>query len=766
MSHMPTSVIPPNLYNDLTDRLDELEAENAAQALQIAALQVGGGGGGGGGTNDNEISALAYGIDPTGVANSRLGMVAAVAAAAAAKKDLLIPPGTYLVAAAGSTTYFDLLASNITIRGVKGQTWFKHPPGMISSTPIVRVNNRSNVTFDGIGFDGGWGATVGVTDAIQMWAVSTPYVLGEKARTKISNVTRCYVCIVAGTSAGAGTGPNTNGADVTDGTVHWMYIGAGSVDNHNHVMQTDPRNYGLMLRGGSNITVRDCLFRDIYGDAIWVGSCGDTPALYRVGATNVKIIDTQIDLTARDGVAMAQKCTGVTFDGCTIWNTYSSPIDSEPVDQPINDVTINNCNLRVWWNAANPARSSNSAITVVGGATFGPSEANFARNYRVTNNKCWGSIVISDAADVVVEKNRVLLDWAGYSYSGIHVSGHSDDVQILNNRVYDRCTEDPLAGGRVHTAAVSVQVFTSGAINFQPAGVRVAGNRIYARNGRHGIKVEGSGALADGSGTLLPGIAFTPTTVTDTTVTLTPATWTVDQWVGYRFRIGAAWASVEHVNLPAGPGPYDTLSLFKESNYTSAWRSPTGEEIATPAAGPGVLWIPNAYVTVEDNYIDCTDDGYGAGGFGIFIYTIRAGMRVKTRRNEIKNANVDGINVDFEDANRPIIALELADNVAWDDQITPTCTSTIRFVPTVRVNKLIMRNNQAGDGVVNTVSGLTTGTWLVNDGLVQEWAGFGTPEAVVVAPIGSTYRRLNGGAATSYYVKESGAGLNTGWVAK
>jgi hypothetical protein len=43
--------------------------------------------------------------------------------------------------------------------------------------------------------------------------------------------------------------------------------------------------------------------------------------------------------------------------------------------------------------------------------------------------------------------------------------------------------------------------------------------------------------------------------------------------------------------------------------------------------------------------------------------------------------------------------------------------------------------------------------------------GSGTPEGVVTAPVGSTFHRTDGGAGTSFYVKESGAG-NTGWVAK
>jgi hypothetical protein len=44
-------------------------------------------------------------------------------------------------------------------------------------------------------------------------------------------------------------------------------------------------------------------------------------------------------------------------------------------------------------------------------------------------------------------------------------------------------------------------------------------------------------------------------------------------------------------------------------------------------------------------------------------------------------------------------------------------------------------------------------------------AGTGTPEGSLTAGIGSTFHRTDGGALTSFYVKESGTG-NTGWVAK
>jgi hypothetical protein len=44
-------------------------------------------------------------------------------------------------------------------------------------------------------------------------------------------------------------------------------------------------------------------------------------------------------------------------------------------------------------------------------------------------------------------------------------------------------------------------------------------------------------------------------------------------------------------------------------------------------------------------------------------------------------------------------------------------------------------------------------------------SGAGSPEGVVTAIVGSQYSRTDGGAGTSFYIKESGTG-NTGWVAK
>lgn len=46
-----------------------------------------------------------------------------------------------------------------------------------------------------------------------------------------------------------------------------------------------------------------------------------------------------------------------------------------------------------------------------------------------------------------------------------------------------------------------------------------------------------------------------------------------------------------------------------------------------------------------------------------------------------------------------------------------------------------------------------------------EFAGAGSPEGVITAPVGARFRRTDGGAGTALYIKESGTG-NTGWVGK
>ena len=54
---------------------------------------------------------------------------------------------------------------------------------------------------------------------------------------------------------------------------------------------------------------------------------------------------------------------------------------------------------------------------------------------------------------------------------------------------------------------------------------------------------------------------------------------------------------------------------------------------------------------------------------------------------------------------------------------------------------------------------------LTTSGVRVEHAGTNTPEGAIISSVGGLWRRTNGGAGTTLYVKESGTS-NTGWVAK
>lgn len=58
----------------------------------------------------------------------------------------------------------------------------------------------------------------------------------------------------------------------------------------------------------------------------------------------------------------------------------------------------------------------------------------------------------------------------------------------------------------------------------------------------------------------------------------------------------------------------------------------------------------------------------------------------------------------------------------------------------------------------------TGGINLVS-GSVLWRSGTGSPEGSITATVGSLWTRTDGGAGTTFYVKETGTG-NTGWVAK
>jgi hypothetical protein len=100
--------------------------------------------------------------------------------------------------------------------------------------------------------------------------------------------------------------------------------------------------------------------------------------------------------------------------------------------------------------------------------------------------------------------------------------------------------------------------------------------------------------------------------------------------------------------------------------------------------------------------------------------------------------------------------------------------------PALWVSRQTSSTNSATLGVGSSSTGSTNakavsvshGTnevfFVRHDGAVSslyQRFGSGSPDGVVTAPVGAVYHRTDGGAGTSFYVKQSDTG-NTGWVAK
>jgi len=140
---------------------------------------------------------------------------------------------------------------------------------------------------------------------LSSWTITTGYVVGDRA----TNAARCYECITAGTSAGSG-GPTTTSADITDGTVHWKYLGegTGAIDVEARSVLTGPlvavaRDISVIVTPvGGLSTVTNLLDADLGADI-------ETDAAFRVrredelGAAGTSPIDAlRADLLAVPGV--------------------------------------------------------------------------------------------------------------------------------------------------------------------------------------------------------------------------------------------------------------------------------------------------------------------------------------------------------------------------------------------------------------------------------------------------------------------------------
>lgn len=750
MSHMP-AITQPAALTALTavsvDGITMTGNGTPASPLVSTATPVG------------YITAEQYGATGDGSTNDLTALKNAVAAASAlgGLAALKLGPKTYIAGRDGANSWSLDLPSNFTLWGQKGLTWIKHPVGMPNaSVAVVRIDGKTNVTIRDVGIDGNWGnaatrvtsashdvalpaATINVADTTGFPASGSFTLVGSSAYQTIA-----YTGKTSTTFTGCTGG---TGALATDMAVGYVDANTGI----NHTAQVDPKNYGIMLRGARNVFIENVQIQQVYGDGIWMGFSATDSTLY---TRDVKLYGVNVYMAARNGFTVGQRTEDVTLRDCRTDFIYAQAFDTEPVGttQPARTVLLDHCHLDGWWNPGNASRSINSPLSIVGGSAAAPGQPNFARGYRVRDCTIKGSIIIGDACDVTIESCRIITDWNGNSFAPVYVDHLAEDVRIIGNYIYDRTS----TGSGGHDASIVVQRYGSSALTLQPSSVRVADNHIHCRNGVSGISVVGTGGGAWGiTPTLAAQETGTASASTSTTATDGTKTWTANQWQGFQFIMGGC------VGLVSANGVTGVT--------VASWTTPLGAPTPTPPAGPYTIQAITGVVELENNTIDCGADGNPAGAYGIVLNASQPGMRIRAHRNTIKNANNRGVYV-RNDNSQAFTALELTDNRAWDDQASPTCLSTIFFATPVAPTtpytpaRMVLRGNTFGQGVAAAIVGLTSGTWIVNDGIAAEWAGYGVPNGLVAADVGATYRRLDGGVGRTLWVKEAHSGLSTGWA--
>lgn len=551
------------------------------------------------------------------------------------------------------------------------------------------------------------------------------------------------------------TGTTLTGCTGGTGTISTGNGVWGAGNGLNQITQRDAQNRAIWLygKGGDvvDVVISGLDIRQMYGDGIWMGGDGtgggESGAIG--GTRNVTIRDCTIDMCGRNGITISY-ASGVRIHDCQIRNVITTAIDTEPVNAQCTDVVIDGNVCSCWWNPfLDPVKN---VLSIQGGVVTTPGEWNYAQGYRVANNRLFGSVSISDAFDVRVANNSIYCDFDGVSAPPIIVLMYADDIWIEDNYLYGRSTD----GTEQNIGVIQlVRQLIDGASATMPAGMHIRGNRIHARNGMDGISL----AMPGGGG----GFRGTATSVTGSALVQTGAGWSTNQFAGHQVVCGGVVGVI-------ATNTSDTLSLATwHLDTVHGWTDARGQPQDPPAPGAYTIQPTGGLVEITDNVIDCVaSDGKPAGRYGVSVDTTTTwnlffvDARIAIERNTVQGGNPHGIHV-FVYSLPPIKYLSIVENYVFDNQPISTCTHAVffdsltgSFDPVAQVGKLVIRDNRAGEQIRNHQGGISQGYWLVEDGAQQRFTGYGSPQNVIAAAIGSTMLRKDGGAGSTFYVKEAG----------
>lgn len=515
------------------------------------------------------------------------------------------------------------------------------------------------------------------------------------------------------------------------------------------------QGWGLFEVTAANTIIRNCVFKNALGAGIHVTATG----LDRVQIRNNEFNGTFSGITAdnlsgagemffqitgnrihdswataglQDGAIKLLNLGAATIGGDlslnTIWNwpRFSATVGIELQG------TFKRCNI-----VGNQVRGSGYAITL-----DGVQESDLIGN-RVSNFTDSG-IEMSAAVDVNSVGNTIEGGGTGNGYLVADTGG----------------TRITIEGGSVSDCAVAISgTFTSSAIKSVsfyavPAGVDV----IYSHNSPGPLLIENCDVYFDGAARFLDQLMDGATNATHIDV------------IGNRFRGKPTSEIISYNHTAAGTitdcdVAYNTIDTANNLPANGFVRDVSGGTIRQRFNSP------------INNAID-------------FNATDTAGVIKPVGKVDLNPATSDWINAELRLYNRMGDTLNQVASFQPATGLTtsPSFINLGQNYATVGTHgKLILYDGGDSGGSNSYVIGIADGLWygvptgkdhefLVNGSIVARIApnvitngtitwtkGAGSPEGVVSAPVGSTYTRTDGGAGTTFYVKESGSG-NTGWV--
>ncbi len=519
-------------------------------------------------------------------------------------------------------------------------------------------------------------------------------------------------------------------------------------------MQDDPKNHGMVygtendtFATNRNIVFRNCKLRNFYGDGL---------AIYYT--EGVKLLDSTIDCCARNNFTLSNDAKDVTIERNRLLHPFATAIDSEPVEGPTSGVTVRANKIETWWDYDSTIALM---ITVQGGVVNRPAVWNFTSDWVIEDNDIEGSIQVSNAAGIHINKNQVYTPTGGRA--PILVDQFCTDVWVDGNRVRGEGGNTADANrGCITILPYRFNDYSAGV----PTQVHVINNIIEARDDMAGVW---TGAVGGFQGIDATATGYTPPVISGNNGTLTflgtPfSAMTNNEFLGHKVVIPSLGI---YANVTANTN--NTLTVCPIGNVgVRCWHDSKGRTVANPSSfNVAAKVLPTGgWVRVENNDVDCRADHSAAGGSAYVFNTSTTWDRGYTDvrytcKNNTSNGATGPAIVAFVQGGGDPSWVEIVDNKIVDNQATITTTMGVQFTNADAWQRISFFGNECQPGIALQEGLEDADYWFTGGSSPSTYAGNIDPEGNIFAEPTSLYHWIQ---ASTLMMKGSAVDFDTGWA--